>query len=80
MTTKGIRADDIVKVNKRGVIFHAFVTGEPQDGVVPLHPLERNISYASAKAREIVTHWARRGRRRTTQPEPEPSDTLAIAA
>lgn len=76
MSTNGIRPDDIIKVNKRGVEFHAFVTVGLTDGVVTFRPIERNISYTQAKPREIVGHWGKRGRRRS---EPRPA-AIALAA
>jgi hypothetical protein len=57
MRTAGIRAGDIVKLNKRGYQFEAYVT-EKNGGELAIEP----ISYRTARAREITAHWARRAR------------------
>jgi len=44
-------------VNRRGRIFYAQVTIRPSDGMVGIEPLDRRITYRSAKAGEIIDHW-----------------------
>ena len=65
---RAIHAGDLVRVNKRGRLFHAQVTGVAAGGGFVVAPIERNVSYRHVTAREIVDHWAHarqsRGRRR----------------
>jgi hypothetical protein len=57
MRTRSIHPGDLVKVNKRGRLFHAHVRGEGPDGELVVEPIERGISYRHVSAREIVDHW-----------------------
>jgi hypothetical protein len=59
-----IKAEDLVLVDKRGTRFHARVDGKA-DGVLMITPLQRNISYRTARPREVKQHWSLRGRPRT---------------
>lgn len=59
MTLQGIRAGDIVEVDKRGRRFLAYVRGRESREVL-IRPVDRRISYSTATAREIVDHWRRR--------------------
>lgn len=63
MQLSAIKRGDIVRVNKKGREFLAFVT-DKQTGAVELEPIERGISHRTATAREVTDHWARRGRAR----------------
>jgi hypothetical protein len=56
MQLSAIQVGDVVLVDKRGARFHAHVTAK-QRGELRLRPIERNISYTAASAREIVAHW-----------------------
>jgi hypothetical protein len=58
-----ISPGDIVRVSVRGRVFHGVVRGVSADGV-QLEPIERNISYRHVKARDVLEHWAKRGRPR----------------
>ena len=58
MRTRAIHRGDIVLVNKKGRLFHAKVQGLGATGGFAVVPLERNVSYRQANAREIVDHWA----------------------
>jgi hypothetical protein len=58
-----VRPGDIVRVDKKGRVFEAFVLAK-RDGVLEIEPIQRGISYTTASAREVVGHWARRGRPR----------------
>ena len=66
-TSKGIRAGDIVLVDKRGRRFHAQVMEleqlESGRFELALRPLDSRISWRSASVREVVEVWrrARRG-------------------
>jgi hypothetical protein len=62
---EGIQAGDIVEVDRLGRRFHALVSGNAADGL-SIQPLDRRITYRSCRAREVVGHWAKRGRPRTT--------------
>lgn len=44
-------------------MFHAVVRGTVPGGL-QVDPIERGISYRHLKARDVVEHWARRGRPR----------------
>ncbi|MBA2644346.1 MAG: hypothetical protein H0U80_02755 [Solirubrobacterales bacterium] len=69
MKLAGINAGDIVEIDKGGRRFLARVA-QPDDrpgaanGRLPIDPIHRGISWRQASAREVVAHWARRGRPR----------------
>jgi len=58
MRTHAIETCDIVKVSKRGRLFHAAVRGRGPGGELLVEPIERGISHRHVSAREIVDHWA----------------------
>lgn len=67
MTLTSIKPGDIVDVDKRGRRFLAFVIAKTQPGggrvgELTIRPVDRRISYRTARGTEIVGHWARRGR------------------
>jgi hypothetical protein len=65
MTIGHVRVGDVVEVDRLGRRFHAIVTG--RDGrLLTLAPIEPGITYRRASAREVIAHWARRGRPRTS--------------
>jgi hypothetical protein len=68
MRLEGIQTGDIVEVDHSGRRFHAIVTGSAPDGLA-LQPLSQRINYYSCRSREVIGHWAKRGRPRAT-PEP----------
>ncbi|WP_249012357.1 hypothetical protein [Conexibacter sp. DBS9H8] len=61
MRLEGIETGDIVEVDRLGRRFHALVSGNAPGGLA-IQPLDRRVSYRSCRAREVVTHWSRRGR------------------
>ena len=65
MRLEGIEAGDIVEVDRLGRRFHALVTGSAPGGLA-IQPLDRKVTYRSCRPREVVGHWSRRGRPRTT--------------
>jgi hypothetical protein len=65
MTLAGIRPSDLVRVEIKGRVFIAEVRSRPVNGRIEIDPIERGITYRSAKAREVICHWAKRGRPRT---------------
>jgi len=65
MRLEGIEVGDIVEVDRLGRRFHALVTGEGPGGLA-IQPVDRKISYRTCRAREVMAHWAKRGRPRTT--------------
>jgi hypothetical protein len=69
---EGIQTGDMVEVDRLGRRFHALVTGSASSGLL-IQPLDRRITYRSCRAREVVTHWAKRGRPRITSEPLEPS-------
>jgi hypothetical protein len=72
MRLEGIQTGDVVEVDRGGRRFHALVAG-PSPGGLALAPLDRRISYRSCRSREVVGHWARRGRPRTSGEPLRPS-------
>ena len=69
---EGIQIGDIVEVDRLGRRFHALVISTAQGGL-SVQPLDRRISYRSARAHDVVGHWAKRGRPRATNEPLEPS-------
>ena len=72
MRLEGIQIGDIVEVDRLGRRFHALVTGNVSGGL-SVQPLDRRISYRSCRARDVVGHWAKRGRPRATDEPLDPS-------
>ena len=72
MRLEGIQVGDIVEVDRLGRRFHALVTSSGT-GTLAVQPLDRRVSYRSCRAREVIGHWAKRGRPRTTSEPLEPS-------
>jgi hypothetical protein len=58
MRTRAIHAGDLVLVDRLGRVFYAKVLGSERAGVLTIQPLDRRVSYRSARAREVVDHWA----------------------
>jgi hypothetical protein len=57
MRLQNIRVGDIVRVDKKGRMFHAFVNRK--DGrELQITPIEHGISYRLATAREVIGHWS----------------------
>jgi len=63
MRLEGIRAGDIVEVDRLGRRFHALV-GESVDGGLSIEPLDRRVTYRACRPHEVRAHWAKRGRPR----------------
>jgi hypothetical protein len=72
MRLEGIQTGDIVEVDRGGRRFHAIVTA-PAPGVLALSPVDRHVSYYSCRSREVVGHWAKRGRPRASAEPLRPS-------
>jgi hypothetical protein len=72
MRLEGIQPGDIVEIDRLGRRFHALVTGSTAAGLA-VTPLDRRITYRSCRAHEVVAHWAKRGRPRTTEAPLEPT-------
>lgn len=72
MRLEGIRTGDIVEVDRLGRRFHALVTGNAQGGL-NLQPFDRRVTYRTCRAHDVIGHWARRGRPRTTEDPLDPS-------
>lgn len=68
MRGRSIHRGDIVLVNKKGRLFHARVQGLGATGGFAIVPLERNVSYRQATAREVVDHWSHAARDRSEDP------------
>jgi hypothetical protein len=71
MRLEGIEAGDIVEIDRLGRRFHALVSGNAPGGLA-IQPLDRRVSYRTCRAREVVAHWTKRGRPRTTVEPLEP--------
>lgn len=71
MRLEGIEAGDIVEIDRLGRRFHALVSGNAPGGL-SIQPLDRKVTYRVCRAREVVAHWAKRGRPRTTTEPLEP--------
>lgn len=65
MRLEGIDTGDIVEIDRLGRRFHAIVVGAAPGGL-SVQPLDRRVTYRSCRAREVVAHWAKRGRPRTS--------------
>jgi hypothetical protein len=63
MRLEGIRAGDIVEVDRLGRRFHALV-GESAEGGLSIEPLDRRVTYRTCRPHEVRAHWAKRGRPR----------------
>jgi hypothetical protein len=63
MERASVRPDDIVRLNKKGRAFGAFVLAKG-NGALEIEPINRGITYMTASAREVICHWAKRGRPR----------------
>lgn len=71
MRTRNIDPGDLVLVNKRGRLFHARVRAiDHSTGTMRVDPIERNISYREATAREIADHWRHAGRPKDEAKQP----------
>lgn len=77
MRLDGIRVGDVVEVDRRGRRFHAIVDGTEQDGL-KLTPIDSRVSYYSCRSREVVAHWARRGRPRQRLAPVDEADQLDL--
>jgi hypothetical protein len=58
-----VRPGDIVRVNKKGRVFEALVRAK-RKGELEIEPIQRGNTYTTASAREVICHWANRGRMR----------------
>jgi hypothetical protein len=65
MRLEGIETGDIIEVDRLGRRFHALVSANAPGGL-SIQPLDRKISYRTCRARDVVAHWSKRGRPRTT--------------
>ena len=63
MQLASVRPDDIVRVNKKGRVFEAYVVAK-RSGRLEIELIQRGITYTTASAREVILHWAKRGRPR----------------
>ena len=76
MNPDEIAPGDVVRIAAGGRMFHAVVRGRVLGGL-EVDPIERGVSTRRVKARDVVEHWARAGRRRRSQdPEQRSFDDL----
>jgi hypothetical protein len=73
MRLEGIQGGDIVEVDHKGRRFHAVVTGLAPGGLA-LAPMDRRVNHYSARSHEVVGHWVKRGRPKTTTAPLQPSE------
>jgi hypothetical protein len=73
MRLEGIQTGDIVEVDRKGRRFYALVTG-PAPGGLALAPMDRRVNHYSCRSREVVGHWVKRGRPKTTAAPLQPSE------
>jgi hypothetical protein len=76
MRLEGIETGDIIEIDRLGRRFHALVSGNAAGGL-SIQPLDRKITYRTCRARDVVGHWARRGRPRSTN-EPLRPEVLQL--
>ncbi len=72
MRLEGIQPGDIVEVDHKGRRFHALVIGSAPGGLA-LAPTDRRVNYYSCRSREVIGHWAKRGRPKQTSEPLRPS-------
>lgn len=63
MNISGIRPGDLVKIDRKGRIFHAEAV-RIEGRTLHIAPLQRGITFRTATAREVVAHWRKAGRTR----------------
>jgi hypothetical protein len=61
MRLEGIQVGDVVEVDRLGRRFLAIVLGAAPGGL-QLQPADRRVTYRTCRSREVVAHWAKRGR------------------
>jgi len=74
--TASIQSGDLVLVTKRGDRFIAIVNDKTREGL-KIQPLERRVTYRTARPIEVLGHWARRGRTPHLGTPPAGTDTAA---
>jgi hypothetical protein len=72
MRIEGIDTGDVVEVDHNGRRFYALVTGSTPGGLA-VRPLDRRVNRFSCRSREVIGHWAKRGRPRATSEPLKPS-------
>jgi hypothetical protein len=65
---RSVHPGDVVLANHKGRVFYARVVGHERAGVLRVEPLERNVTYRSVKAREVVDHWTHTASGREERP------------
>jgi hypothetical protein len=63
MNPDAIAPGDVVRIAAGGRMFHGIVRGRVLGGL-EVDPIERGVVARRVKARDIVEHWSRAGRRR----------------
>jgi hypothetical protein len=72
MKLHGIDVGDVVQVDIRGRRFYAIVTGPAPEGLA-LSPIERGVNHFTCRSRQVIAHWAKRGRPREVEGRLAPS-------
>lgn len=73
MVMTGIQAGDIVEADVRGRRFYATVT-EKAKGELQVLPITPNINYFHLKANQVIGHWKKAGRSRTSHDTQAPAN------
>ena len=55
----------VLEVDRLGRRFHALVTGSAAGGL-GIQPPDRRVAYRRCQAHEVIAHWVKRGRARST--------------
>ena len=63
-----------MRVDKKGRVFEALVLAKTK-GELEIEPIECGITCTTASAREVICHWAKRGRPRRRAPARERKDS-----
>ncbi len=72
MRLEGIKVGDVVEIDRHGRRFHALVIATAPGGLT-LQPLDRRVNYHSCRSHQVIGHWSRRGRPRTSEAPLQPS-------
>ncbi len=72
MRLEGIQTGDIVEVDRKGGAFTRSSSGRRR-AAWRWQPTDRRIRLYSCRSREVIGHWAKRGRPRETSEPLQPS-------
>jgi hypothetical protein len=67
MRLEGIAAGDLVRIDHLGRLYTALVVNV-RPGELDVEPLDRNVTWRTAKPRQVVEWWKRMGRAAAARP------------